>query len=684
MTYVSPDTARPAPPEGRLDLALAVMPFGLCAIPSIGPATLKAALQARGKRARIYDFNLEYLAAIGPDLTQSWRLHDEIAYLWDFLPGEWLFSPRQSAEADIAYLEDLLRQSVVSGALIERLARLRPGAAAFADYAARRLAASGAPVVGFTTSFMQTQPSLATAAALKRLAPGVKILFGGANCFGDMGEALLEAYPQIDAVATGEAEQTLVSMVEALTSGETERVGRIPGYVTRGPAGINRRAELAAPVRMDDLPIPDFRDYFRTKADLEAMRGPLPDLPMFLPIETARGCWWGAKSHCTFCGLNADRMAFRSKSADRAVAEFEQQAQRWNLSKFFVVDNILDHGYFRSVLPRLAASERKYFVHYEIKANLRRHHFEAMRAAGVMKVQPGIESLDSEILKLMKKGITALQNIQTLKWLTEGGFDVSWFILTGFPGETLGQYEQMVKVLRRISHLIAPGNLAPVYIERFSPYQTRPEAFGIRLTGHSRWYDHAFPEIPQSLRSRIAYRFDYEDPQRDPQIDVFLQTRMKPLVEAWKADYRALGCTLHLLHAQGATVLALGPLARPERLILLPERYGRILRAADEIVARERLSSSPMPETEWDAMGARQISDQILQRYLSCFPDRVQDHRDRGRGKDAEDILGQLLASGLLLAEGDRVLALPVDAYAGQIASICDDAPARQPVMAGM
>jgi radical SAM superfamily enzyme YgiQ (UPF0313 family) len=38
-------------------------------------------------------------------------------------------------------------------------------------------------------------------------------------------------------------------------------------------------------------------------------------------METARGCWWGAKHHCTFCGLNQNDMAFRAKSPQCAMDE---------------------------------------------------------------------------------------------------------------------------------------------------------------------------------------------------------------------------------------------------------------------------------------------------------------------------------------------------------------------------
>ena len=35
--------------------------------------------------------------------------------------------------------------------------------------------------------------------------------------------------------------------------------------------------------------------------------------------ETARGCWWGERQHCTFCGLNGATMAFRSKTPERVL-----------------------------------------------------------------------------------------------------------------------------------------------------------------------------------------------------------------------------------------------------------------------------------------------------------------------------------------------------------------------------
>ena len=53
----------------------------------------------------------------------------------------------------------------------------------------------------------------------------------------------------------------------------------------------------------------------RAANDLDGKVRPL------MVMETARGCWWDAKHHCTFCGLNGEFMGFRSKSPLRALAE---------------------------------------------------------------------------------------------------------------------------------------------------------------------------------------------------------------------------------------------------------------------------------------------------------------------------------------------------------------------------
>ena len=52
---------------------------------------------------------------------------------------------------------------------------------------------------------------------------------------------------------------------------------------------------------LDKLPYPDYDDYVLTQKQLNLV---FPGDPA-LHIEGSRGCWWGQKHQCTFCGLNA-------------------------------------------------------------------------------------------------------------------------------------------------------------------------------------------------------------------------------------------------------------------------------------------------------------------------------------------------------------------------------------------
>ena len=63
-------------------------------------------------------------------------------------------------------------------------------------------------VVGFTTTFHQTCAALAVARRLKALPDPPLVVFGGANCEGEMGVQMLASFEWIDAVCCGEADHS--------------------------------------------------------------------------------------------------------------------------------------------------------------------------------------------------------------------------------------------------------------------------------------------------------------------------------------------------------------------------------------------------------------------------------------------------------------------------------------------
>ncbi len=369
-------------------------------------------------------------------------------------------------------------------------------------------------IVGFSSTFAQNVASLALAKAIRRRAPAseIVILIGGANCEGPMGEALAANFPFLDHVVSGEADLVIAPLLAAIAA------GRPSPRVIRG-----------IPVdKLDELPIPDFDGYFADRATLSQ------EWPVQLAAETSRGCWWGARSHCKFCGLNGETMTYRSKSGDRVVSEIRALRERYGVSRFMMADNILDVRYFQSVFPRLAGQGLNLF--YEVKSNLRKEQLRTMLAAGVTWIQPGVESLSSRVLDLMGKGCTALQNVQMLRWCTELGIKPSWNILYGFPGETLDDYARSAQQIRDLVHIRPPSAAIPIRLDRFSPYFNRFAEEGLANLRPCTPYAFAYAGVPESERRRLAYyfEFDYADGTRPAE---YVRDLLEA-VEGWDTRYR--------------------------------------------------------------------------------------------------------------------------------------------------
>jgi ribosomal peptide maturation radical SAM protein 1 len=173
-----------------------------------------------------------------------------------------------------------------------------------------------------------------------------------------------------------------------------------------------------------------------------------------------------------------------------------------------MTDNILDMKYFESLLPKLEQDGLELF--YEIKSNLRREHVERLARGGVRWVQPGVESLDSGTLRLIAKGVSAIQNIQLLKWCKEAGVQPFWSVLYGFPGEDAEALEQMAELFPALHHLPAPMQIAPFQLHRFSPYYFDAPHYGIEDVRPAWGYRFAYPGLNAEELARVAYCFEFD------------------------------------------------------------------------------------------------------------------------------------------------------------------------------
>jgi ribosomal peptide maturation radical SAM protein 1 len=217
--------------------------------------------------------------------------------------------------------------------------------------------------------------------------------------------------------------------------------------------------------------------------------------------------------------------------------------ESYGVATFSVVDDILDMRYFQSVLPLLTEARLGADFFWEVKANLSAQHVRQLRDAGVVFIQPGIESLSNHVLDLMRKGTTGFRNIELLKWCREYGVKPLWNLLYGFPGETAGDYAETVALIEAIWHLDPPTGHGPIRLDRFSPYHAEPEAFGMENVRPMAPFLYLYPFEPPEVME-IAYYFDF-DYAADRTDDVYARDAVE-LARTWIAD---TACGLLSMHA---------------------------------------------------------------------------------------------------------------------------------------
>ncbi|KFE64367.1 RiPP maturation radical SAM C-methyltransferase [Hyalangium minutum] len=506
-------TPEAAPP--RYDVCLLSMPFPVLNQPSMALGLLKPALTQAGLPAKTLYPCLWFAEEVGLDVYVA--ICDSKQ---EFLVGEWIFAeaafPGFHPDRD-SYLErvlsapvsrGLLRKSRFEGDPRAALLAARQAAQGFIEKVATRVLELRPRIVGCTSTFTQHCASLAVLRKIRELAPEVVTVMGGANCEGEMGVSARRHFPWVDFVVSGEGELLFPKLCQSiLEHGRQIPTQHLPQGVI-GEAQLRQPAGAPAPrasvSRMDTTPVPDFDDYF---AELHS--SPLRSfISPGLAMETSRGCWWGKKHHCTFCGLNGGNMDFRSKSAGRVISELAELSTRYGIRKFNIVDNIMDLAYIQELAPRIT-SDTPYTLFFETKVNLKRAQLERLAAAGIRRLQPGIESMHDEILQLVDKGTTALQNIQLLKWARELGIFITWNFLWDVPGEQDAWYAEMAEWLPWVSHLQPPG-VDRIQFHRFSPYHQRPASFGLTLEPYP-LYAHVYPLTQEELGG-LAYYF--HDPRR--------------------------------------------------------------------------------------------------------------------------------------------------------------------------
>ena len=511
---------------GDAQVALVNMPFSFSKYPSIQLGTLSTLLKSQGIAVDCHHLNVRFAHKIGVPL---YELICEKRALF----GEWLFSyllfrdnPKRAEYPRVfkPVFEQIARQSGQPIGYFEEMAtKIAPQ---FLTWALTAIDWGRYKLVGFTSTFDQNVASLTMAKLIKDLYPEVTIVFGGANYDGEMGLEYFRAFPFIDHVVVGEGEVAFPALAQQVLAGRSAACP--PGVAFRQDGQVRLTPNPALFTDFSRTGPPDYDDYYHLLAELgETAKG----LDRILLYEGSRGCWWGEKHHCTFCGLNAQSMRFRAKSPDQVAREMTYLSHRYDTARFRLVDNIIDMKYIDQLFGKFAAEHCDLDVFIETKSNLQKSQIRTLALGGVKCMQPGLESLSATQLKAMDKGVTPMQNIVCLKWSYYYRIAVSWNILLGFPGETNDDYLHQIDLIPSLVHLQPPEATGKFWLERFSPYYARPHDYGVQMTGPGLAYEYVYDARQVDLM-KIAYDFEYELVSWP--IDPHVYQELVSAVEGWQ------------------------------------------------------------------------------------------------------------------------------------------------------
>ncbi|MGH7896733.1 MAG: B12-binding domain-containing radical SAM protein, partial [Candidatus Binatia bacterium] len=281
--------------------------------------------------------------------------------------------------------------------------------------------------------------SASRALDLARLAKkhGKTVLVGGPHASCSPGDFLDSG--SVDVVVQGEADETIVGLVEALPDRTRWHDVAGIGFWENQRKVFTRPAPL--PTALDSIPFPAWHLLPVERYWAHQPRG------RTVQLFSSRGCPWA----CTYCNKLQSTRKYRARSPKNTVDEIEYLVGGFGVDGIYFPDDlftlyrdrvlgICDEILERGVAVYWTCVTRVDCVDPEL---LRR-----MRRAGCVKINYGVESGSPRILEAMKKKFTLEQILAAARMTREAGIRSTFFIIVGFPGETWEDIALTRKMLR--------------------------------------------------------------------------------------------------------------------------------------------------------------------------------------------------------------------------------------------
>ncbi len=284
----------------------------------------------------------------------------------------------------------------------------------------------------------------------------------GGHCVSPEPEYFLRK-TQADVVVIGEAEITIVALVEAIDSGRSLANVKGIAYWNGDKIIVNEDRELIEDI--DSIPLPAYSlfpiEYYRL------FRGRLVKKTEFtMPVLTGRGCSF----KCTFC-YRMDK-SFRQRSAESITEEIKFLKKNHRINYIYFSDELLMSSVERTV--SLCEAFLKAGLNVSWTCNGRLNYakpdvLRIMKESGCVFINYGIESMDDEVLRNMNKALTTKQIIDGVENTLAAGISPGLNIIFGNIGDNKKVLNKSVEFLLKYDDGAQLRTIKPV-----TPYPGSP------------------------------------------------------------------------------------------------------------------------------------------------------------------------------------------------------------------
>jgi anaerobic magnesium-protoporphyrin IX monomethyl ester cyclase len=259
-------------------------------------------------------------------------------------------------------------------------------------------------------------------------------------------------HPKVDLVVRGEAEDTIVELVETMEQtgqrGDESTALRLPDTPwgrLRGLSYRNLSGDIlhnpARPLRREIEAIP-WPAYHLFKIDRYTNLQPLTDgldrHARAYTLVTSRGCPY----QCVYCSKPITGHTWRARSPEDVVAEWKYLVAEMYATEIGITDDVWNLNLDRAKeLCRLLIAEGLNTVPWVTIHGMRADHtddelFVLMKAAGCKRVGFGVESGNQAVLDSIKKHQTLDDVRRAFRGAKAAGLQTMGFFIFGLPADT--------------------------------------------------------------------------------------------------------------------------------------------------------------------------------------------------------------------------------------------------------